>query len=298
MRNVMRVIGVLAVALVFTLSVTSITKASPPVPPPFEGFGITTSVDVLVDGSFNENENFSWIYGTGNFTNEGPDMGPKDSAAGIAYVQEAAATDGVTDFNKTFDAESHTDGTVPNLNVTKNFSFVQDEGAANATFDEAETIGLTVVAYGDDQSTVPGGLEKLCPWISGSSQTIPATNELIAAGSTVSTATNLVSGYVAAINAQKDTEVVSTSTPTLEHSVNASGIGTVTADFRVHLMEANDKYHDDGEAPNLKGETTYVQHTAATGIIDHFSKSMSYVSHIPSLQQPTPFIETLRSQQQ
>ena len=294
-----RVLGIFALCMVFAFLFVVVGQASPPVPPPTEGYGITTSTDVLVDGTFTESEHFSWIYGTGAFNASNMTMGAGDSAAGVAYVEEVDAHNGVTDFNKSFSASSHTDGGMPNLDVSKNFSFVQDEGATNATFDEAETVGLTVVAYGEDQSAVPGGLEKLCPWVSGGDQEIPATNELIAAGSTVSTASNLVSGYVAAINAQKDTEVASTSTPSLHHSVNGSGVGTITADFRVHLMEGNTTYDpDEGGTPNLKSETTYVQHTAASGIIDHFSKDMSYVSHIPSLQQPVPFIETLRSQQQ
>jgi len=230
--------------MVFFFLSVALSQASPPVPPPFEGYSINSSVDVLVDGAFDEDENFEWIYGTGKFNITNMTMDIHDSAAGIAYVQEAAASNGVTDFNKTFIADSHVDDNfgTPNINVSKNFSFIQDENAGNAAFSEAETVGLTVVAHGNEQSAIPSGLEKLCPWISSNNQEIPATNELIAAGSTVSTASNLVTGYVAAINAQKNTEVASSSIPYLSHSVNGTGVGVITADLRVHLMESNETY--------------------------------------------------------
>ena len=56
-------LGILAAIVVGLMVFAGVALASPPVPPPFEGFGISTFVDVVMDaGDLTEEEAFTWTW--------------------------------------------------------------------------------------------------------------------------------------------------------------------------------------------------------------------------------------------
>ena len=99
---------ILAIAAIVLMGFVGYALASPPVPPPFEGFGISTYVDVVMDaGDFVEQESFTWTWMDGgeDSTLAHPaapqflDAGGR--AAQIRYTEELNSIDtGFFQFNK------------------------------------------------------------------------------------------------------------------------------------------------------------------------------------------------------
>jgi hypothetical protein len=361
---------VFAVVAILTVAFAGLVLASPPVPPPEEGFAITTACDVEVAGDLLENEGYVWTYvsdaaaanTTGGalwrilgFPGSSVDplfLGIGGSAAQTRYSEELDSADSsLTQFKKDFMALS--DDT-PNLDVNKDFGYVASATSLIAHAEDKERAGLSIVAYGnaptahlvpapgndlnDEQPVLQGGgsggdasgecdgggvddpgggngggvddpggggshligepplqdMPSLCPWAGGE---IPATNEFIAAGSDISTTSQMVS--------HTETDVTSTGPPSLNHSIDAIGTGTATALMKVHLMEGGDSvdynywvidpvegtYGGEFVTPDLVSDTVYDERTSADGVIDKFSKAMHYHSTIPSYQLPEPWYQ-------
>ncbi len=296
MSRIVKMVGLLALVAAFGLANTAV--ASPPVPPPVEGFYVDAATIIDCFGTVTENEAFTWTYGTGMFDVTTMTMQVLDSAAQIRYEENFSAVDGSTMFNKTFAAYSHIDD-VPNLGVTKDFGYVGDTASLVAELDESERVGIGIVSYGGIvEPGEIGGLESICPWAAeGDWAWYPATNEFITMGSTVKTGVNMFAD-TPAIVATKDTAATTTLppdltkdpasatalSPALSHEVTASGYGEVTASMVLHLQEGADLYSPEIQDPQLIGETRYTQNTLASGVIANFQKEMIYKTFI----QPTP----------
>jgi len=184
------------------------------------------------------------------------------------------AIDGYVEFKNNFEARSDEE---PNLKVSKDFGYIASPSSLIATAEDQESVGLSIVANGDDEGL--GDMPSLCPWASGSE--IPATNEFIAAGSSTKTTSTMVS--------HTDTDVTSTGPPSLNHSISAVGEGTVTASMIVRLMEGGDVHVPGQPAPDLVSENSYEERTSASGVIEKFEKTMHYHSTIPQYQMPEPW---------
>ncbi len=320
--------GIFGLLAFFLMAFAGLALASPPVAPPVEGFGISTSCDVEVAGDFIEHDSFTWTY-VADTTTEGQralwhgtyeiPLSSVDplflfvggQAAEVRYVNKLDSVDSsVTQFNKTFVAQSDD---VPNLIVSKDFGYEASQTSMIANAADKERIGLSIVANGDDPTVHlttnflgggggggtgepgVGNMPSLCPWISD--EPIPATNEFIAAGSSISTTHQMVSHTAS--------DVTATVVPTLNHSISAEGAGTATAQMRAQLIEGDDSvgaevtrtiifpqppfYDYEFVVPNLISKTVYDEKTSASGVIDKFNKSMHYHSTIPQWQMPEPW---------
>ena len=285
MSKIFRTVGLLVLIAAFMFGISKSVAASPPVPPPTEGFVILTETDIDCVGGITETESYVWTYGTGTFDAAGPAMGEGDRAAQIRYTEDLTMIDGIDRLVKKFGARSHgADDLLDDLNVSKDISFVGLTSSAVASIDGAENVGLSIVAWGDADG--PGGMPGLCPWVGGVE--IPATNEFIAAGTTVKASVDMFSTAVPSVTSHTDSVVLSTVAPQLTHEIEASGENAqMTAALRVHLMEGNAAVDED--VPLLRSETRYTQDTAATGSISRFHKKMEYNSVIPVWQQPEPW---------
>ena len=313
---------VLVAAFMFGMSRT--VTASPPVPPPAEGFGISVATNVDVIGSLTEHEDFVWTYVSDQLNAAdraawlagGPlgvlplssvqplFLAPAGRAAQIRYSDDVDSSFGALNMlDKNFDAGSANslEGD-NNLVVDKDYAYVAGTNPlANA--EGHEKGALSIVANGDDQGL--GDMPSICPWAAGFG--IPATNEFIVAGSSFST--------MVAMRTFTDTAVRSTAAPALSHKITADGQGMVRGDMIVRLMEGNrPAIFDDGTGrfwdplapvggpiPNLQGDpneaglpemasiVNYKDTTVASGNILNFKKSMSYKSTIPAYQMPEPW---------
>jgi len=334
-------ISIFTVVSVFVVTLSGLALASPPVPPPVEGFAISTACDVEVAGDLIEEEGFTWTYVDEMMNDIGETawtylgfpfssveplfLAPGGRGAQVRYIEELDSADSsLTQFKKGFLAQSH--GDQPNVNVNKDFGYVAS-GASLITYaEDKERLGLGIVAHGNDsvvQQVLPRNLPEaaeqqspvnkqplgggdgdgwlpeppledipsLCPWAQGE---IPATNEFIAAGSSISTTSQMVS--------RTESEITSTGPPELNHGIDAAGTGRATAQMKVHLMEGDDSvggnFYWDGDSwayslviPDLISETVYDEKSSAEGGIDKFTKAMHYHSTIPSWQLPEPWYQ-------
>jgi hypothetical protein len=284
----------LTVALVFGIIATG--EASPPVPPPPAGLNISLFADVEVEGDLEAEQSMTWTWmhdtaENGSSTlahgNIAQYLDAGGRAAQILYSNEVSAIDGLIQFKDTFDATSDQE---PNLKVNKDMGYVASEASLIATAKDRERVGLSIVANGDTAGL--GDMPSLCPWAAGG--WIPATNEFIAAGSSTSTTSFMIS--------HTDSDVTATGPPSLNHKISAQGIGTASASMLVRLMEGDSMYdpvadehfvdpagaHSPG-SPNLVSKTEYSENTAASGVIDKFDKVMHYHSTIPIYQMPEPW---------
>jgi hypothetical protein len=278
--------GSLCGVVICILAVGGTVGASPPVPPPLEGFGIVTTTDVVVTGDFTHESSLNWTYmhdtdednrdSTLAYPGQNQALAAGGRAAQIRYANEVDAIDGYVEFKNSFEARSDEE---PNLKVSKDFGYVASPTSLIATAEDEERVGLGIVAYGDDEGL--GDMPSLCPWASGSE--IPATNEFIAAGSSTRTTSTMVS--------HTDTDVTTTGPPSLNHSISAVGEGTVTASMIVRLMEGADVYVPGEAVPNLASRNYYEERTSASGVIEKFEKAMHYHSTIPAYQMPEPWYE-------
>jgi len=292
-------VGTFSVVLIAALCVVGSAWASPPVPPPAEGFGIVTAVDIEMSaGDCTEVEGFVWTWVhddpafAGGSTLAHPGVAQflamGGSAAQIRYTEELATTD--TSFfqlNKDFSAASEGE---PNLDVAKNYGYVASEASLIANATNKERVGLSIVTNGFREGL--NDMPSLCPWVADFK--LPATNEFIAAGSNTSTTSVMVS--------DTDTDVLATKAPELNHTISAVGVGNATALMKVALMEGdgmydpvNDQHENGGQwfpgAPNLMSKTDYSEKSAATGAIEKFTKAMHYHSTIPAYQMPEPWYQ-------
>jgi hypothetical protein len=295
--------GILAVTALALMVFSGLAMASPPVPPPVEGFGITTAVDVEMSaGDFLENEAFTWTWvanmgpatlGDPEPPNDGVDdttlafpgnpqfLDDYGRAAQIRYTEEMASTDtSFFQFKKSFAAASEgADTAGNNVSVEKNYGYVASEASLIANAENKERLGMSIVANGDSAGL--GDMPSLCPWAAGTG--IPATNEFIAMGSDTSTTSVMVS--------DTESKAVATRAPEMSHTISASGIGMADGLMRVALMEGGGRYVPGGTVPDLVSKTDYSETTRAIGTIEKFSKQMNYQATIPQYQMPEPWYQ-------
>jgi hypothetical protein len=295
--------------VVFVLLFAGSAVASPPVPPPMEGFVIGTSVDINCIGDVIEDEEFTWTYVADMWppiTEEiPPELLPPHSnveepfltslgrAAQIRYDEGLRAIDsGAMQLNKVFSATSHDE---PNVEVAKDYAWAGMEGSGISNVENRERVGLSIVANGDTAGL--NDMPSLCPWVRD--EWIPATNEFIAMGSRT-TATGASGNMVSSTR----TDATSTGPPSLNHTIHAEGLGTAEAEMRLSLMEGGGIYiveWDEWAAPGANGEgpppmislTEYEEYTGAFGQIPNFDKTMHYHSVIPTFQMPEPWYSIL-----
>ena len=274
--------GTFCASALLVMAIAAFALAGPPVPAPPEGFGISTFTDVEVRGDFVHESSLTWTWMHDTDDNENSTLaypGTDQSlaaggrAAQIRYMNDVNAIDGYVQFNNNFEAMSDEQ---PNLKVSKDFGYVALEGSLIAIANDKERIGLSLISNGDNAGM--GDMPSLCPWASGE---LPATNEFIAAGSSTSTTTQMVS--------HTDSDVTGTVAPSLNHSISATGEGTASASIIAKMMEGNAAYVPGGAVPNLISSYEYSEKSSASGIIDKFNASLHWNATIPQYQMPEPW---------
>jgi hypothetical protein len=282
-------IGILAVAAITLMVFAGFAVASPPVPPPEEGFLIRTSVDINCIGDVIEEEEFTWTWmndpdnpntvAAENDSDLGTmTLGFQGRAAQIRYEEDLRAIDsGAMQLNKQFTAQSDDE---PNLDVEKDYAWAGQEGSGITNVSNRERAALSVVAMGDSRGL--GDMPSLCPWVQG--RDIPATNEFIAMGSRTT-----ASGADGSMTSLTDTDATGTGPPSLNHTIHAEGVGSAEAMMLVGLMEGDAAVTQNGTVPNLISTVEYSEYTGAFGIILNFDKAMHYDATLPAWQMPEPY---------
>jgi hypothetical protein len=277
-------IGILAVAAITLMVFAGFAVASPPVPPPEEGFLIRTSVDINCIGDVIEEEEFTWTWmndpAPGNDSNLAGNMvlGFAGRAAQIRYEEDLRAIDsGAMQLNKQFMATSDDE---PNLDVEKDYAWAGQEGSGITNVSNRERAALSIVAMGDSRGL--NDMPSLCPWVQG--RTIPATNEFIAMGSRTT-----ASGADGSMTSLTDTDATGTGPPSLNHTIHAEGVGSAEAMMLAGLMEGDAAVTENGTVPNLISTVEYSEYTGAFGVILNFDKAMHYDATLPAWQMPEPY---------
>jgi hypothetical protein len=286
-----KVILVMAVAIMFAF--TGTVLASPPVPPPFEGFLIHTDTDITCVGEVNESESFEWHWNNDNQTGAtrgiGAPLDAGETEARIVYNEEFRSNNSLldgtvpTEFDKEFTADSHADDGL-NLEVDKTIGFTSN-GDAGSTASLTEEVALEIVSAGG--GVVGGGFAgilALCPWNVTGAGAFPATNEGIAMGSQFAIPNILADGGPGAISFVSATEAYAIDRVELGYDVNATGRGQINAEMIARLYEGSEIAVTAGDVPALNSQATYQQVSEANGIFS-FHKGMTYQA---IFTQPSP----------
>jgi hypothetical protein len=221
MRKSVNVIVVLAIVFLCVWFSPHPALSTEPLDPPFEGAFIDTNTDVTVKGTFREDDSLTHYLATGELViiigrDEG--CGQEEEIyrsaldeAESTYSDEVTASDGETLFSKSFTFDTHAADGSPNIAAERDIGF--SPASPTSGIDATEKASLSI-----------GHILGLTDCVEGDDVCIKATNEClgIAAGSAF---------HATTLSAHSDTEVTVTSTPSLLHSVNASGEGSATSEL-------------------------------------------------------------------
>jgi hypothetical protein len=265
--------GVVIVAMAHPVSATIIAMAAKPVNQTPETQGIVTSTAINAQGTVTEAESLSWT-----IVNNGPINSPPLGSIGTqgevqyttGYNQNVMAVSGLTQFNKAFSVDTANKiADASNVKVGTNVQFIAVD-TGRMTFSE----DILLDGVGNASETA-GAM--LCPFGPAGSEFIPDFCNIVQMGSSMDV--TLVSAETAAadrfVAATADTPNVVT------YSIAAKGltvddttvpaIGTVSAFMKAHIMEAR------GDSVDKSEDLTYAETSTASGLINSFSKSMSYM---------------------
>lgn len=221
MKNLRGLVFALTVIALCPLLFSQPSLCTEPLDPPFEGAFIENNTDVTVYGTFKEKE--SLIHD--QFSGEVSILITKEEGCGetieiyhsamneaeSTYSDDVAAFNGETSFSKTFTFDTHPGDGNANIETERNIGF--QSISATGTIDSTEKASLSI-----------GHILGFKECVHGDDVCIKATNEClgIAAGSAFT---------AKSLSAHSDTAVTVTSTPSVYHSVNASGEGKATSEL-------------------------------------------------------------------
>ena len=290
MKNV-----VLTMAVLTIFFFTGFALASPPVPPPTEGFTITTGTNIVCVGSVSEKSNYTWHWGYDATDDNGINNAllEGESNARIRYTSEfnsnntlSAATIPTT-FDKKFVAATHPTDT-PNLTVDTVIGYTSD-GAPGSVADFDDKIAIEVVSAGGDQTGAFGGIFVLCPWVGPNTGGLPATNEGIAMGSSFDIPNLMANGAFGSISANIESDAEVTNQVTLGYDITATGAGRVNAEMLAKLYDGVTPQWNDPSMTPLASVATYSEFAETNGLFAPFHKKMDYAAYFTK-PSPTPEI--------
>ena len=278
--------------------------------------GITTVTHVIVYGTFTDSAEAVWISSNQDLRNNPPlnnysdDLDADDDGViddpltgnqawtpegqyTMSYSEQTMADNGYIEWDNTVSLDTGNKvANQDNFKATTQFDFVSFEDAfGRATF--SESLLLDAASMGSD-----AGNRMMCPFGTGDNGYIPAYCNVVEMGSSftgsrVSMITQASERHVAA---SADVPVG------MSYSVSLSGIGSAAAWINAHIMEgrtggAFNSYtapdgvtyepgfwnYDTGATSPGNGfmqgvDMVYKEKTTASGVIESFSKSMSYQS--------------------
>lgn len=166
-----------------------------------------------------------------------PVLGAGDTAGEIRYEEEFNAIGGQTAYNKLFDTD--TAGTPDDLDVDKTFTYAALDPNGNLSFNER--VGMTIVSNGFDVADaappVTDVIGGLCPWVQdpgGSITEIPATNESVAMGSVILSASAVQANTATSVGASNEA-------PNANYAIFAQGEGFIEASMASQVQEGFSK---------------------------------------------------------
>ncbi len=266
-------VGVIIVAMAMMVALTGCAMAAKPVNQTPETQGIVTSTAINAQGTVTESESLAWT-----IVNNGPINSPPLGSIGTqgevqyttGYNQNVMAVSGLTQYNKAFSVDTANKiADASNVKVATNVQFIAVD-TGRMTFSE----DILLDGVGNASETAAA---MLCPFGPGSSTFIPDFCNIVQAGSSMDV--TLVSAETSA----SDRFVAATADVpnTLAYSIAAKGMtvddttipamGTVSAFMKVHIMEAR------GDSSDKSEDLTYSETSTASGLINSFSKSMSFM---------------------
>jgi hypothetical protein len=265
--------GVVIVAMAMMVALTGCAMAAKPVNQTPETQGIVTSTAINAQGTVTEAESLSWT-----IVNNGPINSPPLGSIGTqgevqyttGYNQNVAAVSGLTQFNKAFSVDTANKiADASNVKVGTNVQFIAVD-TGRMTFSE----DILLDGVGNASETA-GAM--LCPFGPAGSEFIPVFCNIVQMGSSMDV--TLVSAETAAsdrfVAATADTPNVVTYSIAAKgltvDSTTVPAIGTVSAFMKAHIMEAR------GDSADKSEDLTYSETSTASGLINSFSKSMSYM---------------------
>ena len=255
-------------ALLILLS--TIVLADPGVNATPEVQGITTSTSIDCVGIVTESDSLAMTTtNTGTVSSPPLDSGQDEYTAG--YNDNLMAVNGHTVFVKSMQiSTANTIADQSNIQASTNLQFIGIDGG-RATRDE----DLLIDGSGEGTSTADS---MLCPFASSESDSVPPFCNIVQAGSSIDTS-------LASVVTNANSRFIGTdaSIPvTLNYDIAAEGItlgnqtspmiGSVSAYIKAHVQEARN-------SSNIKSEDLdYSETSSASGLINSFTKSMSYQS--------------------
>jgi len=232
--------------------------------------GITTSTSIDCIGTVTESDSLAMTSTNSGAVNSMPlDQGQDQYTAG--YNDNLMAVSGQTSFVKSMQiSTANTIADQSNVKASTSLQFIGIDGG-RATRDE----DILVDGAGQATSTADS---ILCPFASSTSDSIPPFCNIVQAGSSIDTS-------LASVVTNANTRFIGTDATipvTLNYNIAAEGItlgnqtspmiGSVSAYIKAHVQEARNSSSTKSE------DLTYSETSSASGLINGFSKSMSYQS--------------------
>ncbi|HNQ30467.1 MAG TPA: hypothetical protein PKM87_10145 [Methanolinea sp.] len=310
----MKKIGIAVLALLILFS--GMAMADDPVGATRQTQGITTVTHVVVYGTFTDSAEAVWVSSNQDLRNNPPLNNYSDeldaNGDGIiddpltgdqawtpeaqytmSYSEQTLADNGYIEWDKTVSLDTGNKvANQDNFKATTQFDFVSFEDAfGRATF--SESLMLDAASMGSD-----AGSRMLCPFSTGDNGYIPAFCNIVEMGSSFT-------GSQVSMVTQANERHVSASADApaaMSYSVGLSGVGSAAAWINAHIMEGRTggvfgtytapdgvtyepgfwNYDTGSGSPDngfMQGvDMVYKEKTTASGVIESFSKSMSYQS--------------------
>jgi len=273
--------GVIVLAMAMLVALTGVVAAERNIPATPEIQGISTSTSIQAQGTVTETDSLAWTTTSNGSTQEaqsiGPPLGSQQVQYTTGYNDQYMGVSGQTTFVKSMSVATGNkiaDGS--NVAATTNVQFIAiDTGRATRSED------ILLDGVGNSTNT---GDAILCPFASATSSIIPPFCNIVQAGSSFDT--TLTSTVTKASDRFVGTD--STFPVTLNYNIAAKGItlsdgtsspmiGSVSSYLKVHVQEARNTTTGDVNGTPVKSEDlAYSETSTASGLINSFSKSVSY----------------------
>ncbi|HVP94619.1 MAG TPA: hypothetical protein VMS89_05530 [Methanoregulaceae archaeon] len=280
----MKTITMFSIAMVLLLALCGAAFADRNIPATPEIQGISTSTSIQAQGTVTETDSLAWTSASTGSTQAsqaiGPPLGDQQVQYTTGYNDQYVGVSGQTTFVKSMavgTGNKIADGS--NVAANTNIQFIAiDTGRAT----RSEDILLDGVA-----NSTSTGDAILCPFASATSAVIPPYCNIIQAGSgfdstltsTVSKASDRFVGTDSTFPVTLNYNVASKGI-TLSDGTSSPMIGSASAYVKAHIQEARNS--TDGTATGDVGKKSedivYSETSTASGLINSFSKSISYQS--------------------
>lgn len=227
--------------------------------------GITTSTQIDCVGTVTNTASLGWTSSTGS-VQTAPPLADSQSTQTTSYSENTMAVSGHTVYQKDFSVDTGNQNLDQNNIQSSRIMTFQGINGGRMTSDESlliDTVSMPV--------STAGAL--LCPFGSSDGSTIPASCNIIKAGSSID-----AESVSAVTKAAGRTITASADVPaSLSYSINVHGVtsdvpavGSVSAYMKAHLQGAR------GDSLTKSSDFQYDDTSSASGLINGFSKAVSY----------------------